>query len=139
MEPQPDRARRRAAVEGLFAAALGLAATFVASIAAPALEFPPFALADRIVRITPGSAATLAIDRLQHEALFLLGLLAVLGFLLLGVAISLASRSPGRVPPWAAGGAFAAGLAAAELAAPVTPPTVAAGGGGGRGGGPFRG
>ena len=125
MEPRPDRARRRAAVDGLLAATLGLAATFVASIAAPALEFPPFALADRIVRITPGSVATLAIDRLQHEALALLGLLAVLGFLLLGTAISLASRSAGRVPPWAAGGAFTAGLAAAELSAPVPPPTVA--------------
>ena len=125
MEPRPDRARRRAAVDGLLAATLGLAATFVASIAAPALEFPPFALADRIVRITPGSVATLAIDRLQHEALALLGLLAVLGFLLLGIAISLASRSAGRVPPWAAGGAFTAGLAAAELSAPVPPPTVA--------------
>src|ERR671922_1440502 len=137
MEPRPDRARRRAAVDGLLAATLGLAATFVASVAAPALEFPPFALADRIVRITPGSVATLAIDRLQHEALALLGLLAVLGFLLLGIAISLASRSAGRVPPWAAGGAFTAGGAPAEASPPPPPPSRAFLAVAGRAGGPF--
>src|SRR5215211_7783457 len=118
--------RRRAALEGLLAAGLGVALDWAISAPDPALPFAPVALADRGVRLTSGELETFAIERLGHAALPLLAVGATVGFLLLGAGLGLAIASRRARAPSAAGLAFAATLASAELAAPARPPVAAA-------------
>src|ERR671936_840390 len=68
---------RRGAREGLLAAAVALAVYWAAARAYPQLGFAPFALADRVVRVTPGGVATWFIDHLHHNDQRLLAGVAV--------------------------------------------------------------
>lgn len=109
---------RVAALAGATAAAFPLALLWAGSRVADAVVFPPLALAERLIRITPGDAATLAIERLGEAAKPLLALGALVLFLVFGaVAGSLAARRTRRAVP-AAGAAFGIVAAAAALAQP---------------------
>jgi DMSO/TMAO reductase YedYZ molybdopterin-dependent catalytic subunit len=107
---------RRALLGGALAAAPALAAAWVAHRGSPRIPFAPTALADRIIRLTPGDVATTAIDRLHHAAQQLLagGLIAVF------VAIAAIAAAAVRSAPRAAL-AWSAILLAAGLATPVDP------------------
>ena len=75
-------------LEGALAAAPALAAGWVAHRGSPRLPFAPTALADRVIRLTPGDIATAAIDRLQHAAQPLLALSIVALFIAAGALIA---------------------------------------------------
>ena len=113
---QPGGARRRALLEGAFATAPSLALGWVAHRGTPRIAFAPTALADRLIRLTPGDVSTAAIDRLHHLAQQLLAGLIVAVFVALGAAIAAAVRSPRR-----AGSLWALAILAAGLATPVEP------------------
>jgi DMSO/TMAO reductase YedYZ molybdopterin-dependent catalytic subunit len=108
------QARRRALLEGALAAAPGLAAGWVIHGGAPHVPFAPTALADRIIRLTPGDLATAAIDRFGHEARPLLAAGLVLAF----VAIAALIASMVRGQNWAAA-VWGVVLLGGGLAAPV--------------------
>jgi DMSO/TMAO reductase YedYZ molybdopterin-dependent catalytic subunit len=112
----PDR---RPARNGLLAAAAALALYWAAARADPALGFAPFALADRIVRLTPGGVATWFIDHLHHNAQRLLAASATIAFVVAGAALGqLASRHRARGPLYS-GALFAAACVGAAVADPV--------------------
>src|SRR5919198_2193087 len=87
---------RRGAREGLLAATLALAVYWAAARAYPQLGFAPFALADRVVRATPGGVATWFIDHLHHNAQRLLAGAAVALFVIAGVALGVMARRLAR-------------------------------------------
>lgn len=117
--------RRRSAAAGALASAPALAVGWALARAFDALPFAPFALADRVVRVTPGPLATAAIDRLQHAALPLLTGASVAGFVVLGAVLG-AFRAARRWPAAVAGAVLGAALLAAGLVAPVDPRPVGA-------------
>src|ERR687888_1161180 len=82
----------RGARERLLAAAAALAVYWAAARAYPQLAFAPFALADRVVRVTPGGVATWFIDHLHHNAQRLLAGAAVALFVIAGVALGVMAR-----------------------------------------------
>lgn len=125
MSHGPARRRRRAAFEGLLAAVPALALGWAIGAARPSLPFAPVALADRLVRLAPGSLETFAVEHLQHAALPLLAVATTVCFLALGAVLGLAFSSS-RAPAAASGLGFGAALAGGELAAPVTPAPAAA-------------
>jgi DMSO/TMAO reductase YedYZ molybdopterin-dependent catalytic subunit len=111
-----QRGRRRALLEGALAAAPALAAAWVAHRGSPRIPFAPTALADRVIRLTPGDVATAAIDRLQHAAQPLLAAGIVALFVAAAGLIAVGIATPARAAlVW---GAFVLG---AGLAAPVEP------------------
>ncbi|MBS1885709.1 MAG: molybdopterin-dependent oxidoreductase [Actinobacteria bacterium] len=111
------RARRRQlGLEGAIAAAPALAATWVAHLGSPRIPFAPTALADRLIRLTPGDVATAAIDRLHHAAQQLLAGGLVVAFLATGAIAAAAWRSS-----WRAALLFSAMLLGGGLADPVEP------------------
>ena len=113
--------RRRAPLDGAIAAAPALAAGWVAHLGSPRIPFAPTALADRLIRLTPGDVSTAAIDRLHHLAQQLLVGLAVALFAAGGAAIAAAVRSPAR-----AGAPWALAILIAGLAVPIQPSLTAA-------------
>jgi DMSO/TMAO reductase YedYZ molybdopterin-dependent catalytic subunit len=115
---------RRSLATGAAASAASLAVLWAVSRAAPAIQFPPSSLADRVVRLTPGWLATAAIDRLQHGAL---PLLVAVVTVVLGVAGALAvlAAGPGRPGALRAGALVAALDGGAGAVAPVAPSAAA--------------
>jgi DMSO/TMAO reductase YedYZ molybdopterin-dependent catalytic subunit len=125
---------RRRALDGALAGAAALAALWLLGAVEPDAPFAPLALADRIVRLTPGDVATWLIDHLGHDAQRLLAAAAVGAFVALAAALAVAPRraplafgaciaaaafiEPGPVSvPWApVTGALAAAAFAASLA-----------------------
>jgi DMSO/TMAO reductase YedYZ molybdopterin-dependent catalytic subunit len=106
--------RWRRILEGALAAAPALAVGWVLHRGSPQTPFAPTALADRIIRLTPGDVATTAIDRLHHAAQ---GLLAA-G--LVGVFLAIAAfAAAGRRSPWRAAVLWSAALLAGGAATPV--------------------
>lgn len=94
---------------GLAASAAALAAQSLLRLAMPAAFFAPYAVADRLVRVTPGGVATAAIDALGHRALSALGAGVIIATLALGYALA-------RQTPLVLGGlAFALSLLAGLL------------------------
>ena len=94
---------------GLAASAAALAAQSLLRLAMPAAFFAPYAVADRLVRVTPGGVATAAIDALGHRALSALGAGVIIATLALGYALA-------RQTPLVLGGlAFALSLLAGRL------------------------
>jgi DMSO/TMAO reductase YedYZ molybdopterin-dependent catalytic subunit len=98
------------------AAAPALAATWVAHRGAPRIPFPPTALADRVIRLTPGDVATAAIDRLHHAAQHLLAGGLVAAFVLIAAVVAAWVRSSSR-----AASLWSAALLAGGAATPVEP------------------
>src|SRR5919201_2001913 len=116
---------RRGAREGLLAAALALAVYWAAARAYPELGFAPFALADRVVRVTPGGMATWFIDHLHHNAQRLLAASATVLFVVAGVALGVLARRLRAGGAGISGALFGALCLSAALANPV-PAGVAA-------------
>lgn len=83
MEAPPHRRLRTA---GLVASAIGILASFAASSFTGA-PFPPAAIAEFVLRATPGDLATFAIDTLKHWAMRLLTLGVLLGTLFFGAEV----------------------------------------------------
>ncbi|MGH2759273.1 MAG: molybdopterin-dependent oxidoreductase [Actinomycetota bacterium] len=103
---------------GIIPAGLALAVLWAGSSIDPAVSFPPLALAERLVRLAPGDAATFFIDALGYNAVRLLALGTTMAFLAFG---ALLPRLPERFPPWGAGLIFGAAAAGATLGAPMRP------------------
>jgi DMSO/TMAO reductase YedYZ molybdopterin-dependent catalytic subunit len=100
---------------GAIAAGVGLGFDWGVHRALAQVPFAPFALADRIVRVTPGPIATYLIDHLHHAAKPLLAAGCVVALVAVGVAVSaLAPRSVGL-----AAGLYAAVLLVSGVLAPV--------------------
>lgn len=112
-------------ISGLFAGALALAFLWAANRLDEAVPFPPFSLAERLIRITPGDVATFFIERLQHNALRLLAAGVTVAFLALALVLPEASGGFRRPRPLLAGLVFAALTGAVALSAPVQPSLLA--------------
>jgi DMSO/TMAO reductase YedYZ molybdopterin-dependent catalytic subunit len=109
----PSAARR--ATLGALAAGAALTFDWGLHRAVEQAPFAPFALADRVVRLTPGSVATYMIDHLQHAAKLLLAAGCVAGVIAAGAVFAVvAARRPAR-----AAQAFGTVVVIAGLLAPV--------------------
>jgi DMSO/TMAO reductase YedYZ molybdopterin-dependent catalytic subunit len=106
-------------VNGALAGAAALAVTWAASAISTSVPFPPYSLADRLVRLTPGSVATFFIDRLQHNALRLLAVVGTLALVAAGAAFVRASSRLRRASAPVVACAFGALVATIELGDPV--------------------
>jgi len=109
---------------GLLAGALALALEWAASRVDDAVTFAPLALGDRLIRLTPGDAATFAIDALGKTASHALAVALTIVFILVGALLPALTSTGGRQRPYVAGAMFALGLFAASIAAPVAPPVL---------------
>lgn len=119
-EPVPRRTLR---VAGLFATGPSLAFLWAASRAGADIPFAPLSVAERVVRLTPGDAATFFIERLGHLALVVLTAGAVIAFAVVGTLLPQAFGA--RVPrPYATGVAFGLLTVAASSTAPMRPAIV---------------
>lgn len=105
------RARWSALLGGAVATAPALALGWVAHRGSPRIPFAPTALADRLIRVTPGEVATAAIDRLQHAAQQLLTGGVVAFFVLAGGVVAVQLRSSARAALAWSMIVFAGGLA----------------------------
>jgi hypothetical protein len=106
-----QHARRRALADGTVAAAPALAVGWVAHRGSPRIPFAPTALADRIIRLTPGGLATAGIERLHHAAQHLLAVAVVMAFVTIAAIAARQLRSAGR-----ASAVWSAALLAGALA-----------------------
>ncbi len=113
--------KRGVRVSGLLAGGLALGFLWAASRVARSAPFPPFALADRIIRVTPGGVATFFIDTLGAWATRLLATVAVLVGLALAAFLPELSAWRGRLRPSIAGALVAMGALAADLVSPEPP------------------
>jgi DMSO/TMAO reductase YedYZ molybdopterin-dependent catalytic subunit len=100
-----SQARRRA-LDGALAGAAALAAVWLLVALEPAAPFAPLALADRVVRVTPGDVAAWLIDHLGHDAQRLLAGVAVAAFV--GLAAVLSAGGGRARAPFAFGACIAA-------------------------------
>ncbi|MGH2579442.1 MAG: molybdopterin-dependent oxidoreductase [Actinomycetota bacterium] len=106
-------------ISGVLAAGLALSFLWAAGRVEASIRFPPLALAERIVRLTPGDVATFFIDRLGHNALRLLTAGAIAAFLALGAFLAETTASRGRPRPYLAGLVLATVSMAVGFADPV--------------------
>jgi DMSO/TMAO reductase YedYZ molybdopterin-dependent catalytic subunit len=112
VRPRPSSQARRRALDGALAGSAALAALWLLVAIEPAAPFAPLALADRLIRLTPGDAATWLIDHLGHDAQRLLAGAAVVAFVSMAAALAAAGRRA-RAPF-----AFGACVAAASWTEP---------------------
>jgi DMSO/TMAO reductase YedYZ molybdopterin-dependent catalytic subunit len=110
----PLRARRRALLDGVLAAGPALATGWAVHSGAASVPFAPTALADRVIRLTPGEVSTAAIERFGHAARPLLAAGLVVLFVALAALIAFFVRGQ----KWAAA-VWGVVLVAGGLAAPV--------------------
>jgi DMSO/TMAO reductase YedYZ molybdopterin-dependent catalytic subunit len=100
---------------GCVATAAALAALWAASSVAPGAPFPPAALAEAVVRATPGDIATFFIDLLHHWAARALTAAAVVGAFLVGAQALVSTARGGRPRPLLAAGVLVALSAVVSL------------------------
>ena len=117
----PSPPGRDLALSGLLAAALSLALLWAVSRIETALVFPPLALAELVVRLTPGDVATFFIEGLGEWAIRTLAIAATAATAVIGGV--LAWRSAHLA---AAATVFGVLLLAAAFSANVQPSAVAA-------------
>src|SRR5919197_1846921 len=103
----------------MLAAAVALAVYWAAARAYPELGFAPFALADRVIRVTPGGVATWFIDHLHHNAQRLLAASATILYPAAGVALGALARRLRKYGPLVGAVLFGALCLGAALANPV--------------------
>ena len=108
------RARTWWAGAGAVAALVALAFDWGLHRAVEQVPFAPYALADRIVRLTPGNIATYLIDHLHHTAKPLLAAACIATLIAAGAGASAVSRRPAR-----AAATFSAVTLVAGLLAPL--------------------
>jgi DMSO/TMAO reductase YedYZ molybdopterin-dependent catalytic subunit len=107
--------RRPVWIAGGSATGLALAFMWIASGVVPSIPFPPAAVAELIVRATPGGVVTFFIESLHHWALRLLSLGVLLGTLLFGAEVLWRTAVGDRLRPLVAGGLLAAVALVASL------------------------
>ncbi|HEX6230941.1 MAG TPA: molybdopterin-dependent oxidoreductase, partial [Actinomycetota bacterium] len=111
----------------LLGAGIALLATATVHAAAPEVPFPPVAVAEAIVRATPGSVATFSIERLGHLAQPILVIATTAGFLALSWALGRFLPRLARVlrtGPFATAAVLGAPIAAVAVAAMEPSPTT---------------
>lgn len=113
---------------GLSAGTLALAFEWAASRVDAGVTFAPVALGDRLIRLTPGDAATLAIDNLGTAASHVLAVAVTAVFVAVGALLPALTAAGGRSRPFVAGTGFAVCLFAASIVAPVRPAVLGAAG-----------
>jgi DMSO/TMAO reductase YedYZ molybdopterin-dependent catalytic subunit len=113
--------RRAGALAGLLAGGLSLSFLWAASRIEAAIPFHPVSLAERIVRVTPGDVATFFIDTLGENAIRLLTVGSVLGFLGVFALLPTVRLGSGPQRPYLLGGGVALAVAGAAFVAPVPP------------------
>lgn len=93
--PETNHPSRRLLVDGFFAGLFGLATLWAIDRVVADLPFPPFALTQRLIQLTPGDIATLSIEKLGHlgmplfvtgASLAVLAVAAAIPFLLARIA-----------------------------------------------------
>lgn len=109
------RIGRRSFAAGALAAALALAFLWAVSRVSTSVPFVPLALAERIIRLTPGGLATFAIEQLQHAAVPALSTAVVAAYAVAGGALAAARRRRRGTTALAMGVIFAGALAAGTL------------------------
>jgi len=109
---------------GSWAAALALAFAWAASRVVDSVPFAPLSVGDRLIRLTPGDAATFAIDTFGKAASQGLAVAITLIFVLAGAVLPTLTAAGGRPRPYAAGLALAVGLFVAGIVAPMTPSSL---------------
>ncbi len=127
---RPNASRLGRAGPGLFAGLVVLAFAWSVAHLLPDVAFAPVSVAERLVRLAPGDAATLAIESLGKLAFRLLELSVIAAFVAVAALLPLATTVRGRPHPYAAGAALTVLFVLGSLAAPVAPsavPTLAAG------------
>lgn len=110
---------RKLRMAGAGATALALAFMWLVSAFIPSFPFPPAAVADLIVRATPGDISTFFIEALGHWALRLLSLGVLVGTLMVGGELLRRTASEGKVRPSLAGGALAVVAGLVSISAPA--------------------
>jgi DMSO/TMAO reductase YedYZ molybdopterin-dependent catalytic subunit len=103
---------------GFLATACALATLWMGSLVFARALFVPGAVAELIVRNTPGDVATFFIELLQHWALRLLTAAAVAGCLLVGTQAFVATARGSKPRPYFTGGLLAAASGLVLLAEP---------------------
>lgn len=117
-----SRPRLADAALGAVGAAFAMGLLWVAGQGASGLPFPPVALADRIIRLTPGDVTTFFIERLQHNAIRLLAAGCIVAFGAFGALLTHLTRAMNaRARALAVAGVFGATCALAALASPIAP------------------
>lgn len=116
---------RQLRLAGALSAAAVFAFLWAASQIPPFPAFPPAALSERIVRLTPGGIATFFIDALKHNAMRLLTLGSAAGLFALFASVPRLTSFGHRVRPFAAGASVTAVAIAADLTAPMLREPVA--------------
>ncbi|MGH8568781.1 MAG: hypothetical protein ACREXU_12385, partial [Gammaproteobacteria bacterium] len=116
---------KRLRTAGFVAGGLALSFLWAASKLSPYPEFPPHALAERIIRKTPGGIATFFIEALQHNALRLLAVGTSLAFLFGLAAIARVTALGGVVRPYLAGALATGSFIVASYASPMLSEPVA--------------
>ena len=129
--PSPPLARdvpsaRDLRLTGLLATGAALTGLWVASRVYPGISFPPTALADALIRATPGDVVTFFIDLLHHWAMRLLILAAAVATLAVGAEALRATAAGARPRPWLAGALLGALGAVAALLQPAPEPDALA-------------
>lgn len=110
---------RAARAQGAVSAAVGLAFLWALSRVEPALTFPPFSLAERTIRATPGDVATFFIERLEHAAMPALAASVAMGYVAIGALLPGATRMVGARRGFPAAILFGLSIAGAGLAYPA--------------------
>lgn len=117
LEGPPLRARELR-IAGAGATALALAFMWVVSALVPGVPFPPAAVADLMVRATPGDLSTFFIEILDHWALRLLSLGVLVGTLALGAELLRGTASKDKLRSFPTGGLLALVAVLVSMAAP---------------------
>ena len=112
---------RALGLPGLLAACVALGLLWGLSRIEPAIPFPPLALAELIIRSTPGDIATFFIEELQHWAIRLLAIAATAGLAAIGGLLAWGYAHKGRGGLVIATGGFGLILSLAALGANVRP------------------
>lgn len=112
---------RSLALPGLLAAAVALALLWGLSRIEPPLVFPPLALGELVIRLTPGDIATFFIEQFQHWAIRSLAVGATVAIALIGALLPREGMSGGAVRLSPAACVFGLILFAAAFGANVSP------------------
>ncbi|MGH2526538.1 MAG: molybdopterin-dependent oxidoreductase [Actinomycetota bacterium] len=111
--------RRRAA--GALAGGLALSFLWAANRIEPAVPFPPLSVAERVIRLAPGDLATFFIETLGRNALRLLAIGTIAGFLVLYALLPELTTARGRPHPFFAGAIAAVICGGGAFLGPVQP------------------
>jgi DMSO/TMAO reductase YedYZ molybdopterin-dependent catalytic subunit len=112
-------------VAGGLAGAFALSFLWAANRIEPAVPFPPLLVAERIIRLTPGDLATFFIDTLGPNAVRLLAVGSIIGFLVVAALLPEATAAGSRARPYRAGAVVAILSAFSGFFAPSAPPPAA--------------